>query len=76
MESILSIARANRDMDPKRLSEFGLTEAESRVYLALLQTGRAKTGAIIKATAAVSTVYGALPSLCKRVLFHSCTWAG
>jgi len=56
-------------MDPKRLSEFGLTEAESRVYLALLQTGRARTGAIIKATGLQSsTVYNALPSLVQNGL--------
>ncbi len=56
-------------MDPKMLSEFGLTEAESRVYLALLQTGRARTGAIIKATGLQSsTVYNALPSLVQKGL--------
>ncbi|MCX6771037.1 MAG: helix-turn-helix domain-containing protein [Candidatus Micrarchaeota archaeon] len=56
-------------MDPKRLAEFGLTEAEARVYLALLQTGRAKTGAIIKVTGLQSsTVYGALPSLMQKGL--------
>ena len=56
-------------MDPKRLAEFGLTEAEARVYLALLQTGRAKTGAIIKATGLQSsTVYGTLPSLVQNGL--------
>ena len=56
-------------MDPKRLAEFGLTEAEARVYLALLQTGRARTGAIIKATGLQSsTVYNALPSLVQNGL--------
>jgi sugar-specific transcriptional regulator TrmB len=56
-------------MDPKRLSEYGLTEAEARVYLALLQTGRAKSGAVMKATGLQSsTVYNALPSLVQNGL--------
>jgi HTH-type transcriptional regulator, sugar sensing transcriptional regulator len=56
-------------VDPRRLSEFGLTDAEARVYLALLQTGRAKSGAIIKATGLQSsTVYNALPSLVQKGL--------
>jgi len=54
-------------MDPKLLSEFGITEAEARVYLALLQTGRVKSGAIIKATGLQSsTVYNALPALVQK----------
>jgi len=56
-------------MDPKRLAEYGLTESEARVYLALLQIGRAKSGAIIKATGLQSsTVYNALPSLSQKGL--------
>ena len=56
-------------MDPKRLSEYGLTEAEARTYLALLQTGRAKSGAIMKATGLQSsTVYNALPALVQKGL--------
>ena len=59
--------RANSAMDPKSLAEFGLTEAEARVYLALLQTGKAKSGAIIKATSLQSsTVYNALPALVQK----------
>jgi sugar-specific transcriptional regulator TrmB len=51
-------------MDPKHLYDFGLTDAEARVYLALLSIGRAKSGSIVKATGLQSsTVYNALPSL-------------
>lgn len=56
-------------MDPKRLSEFGLTEAESRIYIALLKLGKCKSGALIKATGLQSsTIYNALPSLVQKGL--------
>ncbi|MFA5106270.1 MAG: helix-turn-helix domain-containing protein [Candidatus Micrarchaeia archaeon] len=56
-------------MDSKLLEEFGLTTAEARVYLALLEGGQSKTGAIIGATGMQSsTVYGALSSLLAKGL--------
>ncbi|HQT44672.1 MAG TPA: helix-turn-helix domain-containing protein, partial [Candidatus Micrarchaeota archaeon] len=56
-------------MDPKSLEEFGLTAAESKVYIALLEAGQSKSGAIIGATGLQSsTVYGALSSLISKGL--------
>ncbi len=56
-------------VDPKLLEDFGLTTAESRVYLALFEVGQSKTGAIIGATGLQSsTVYGALSSLISKGL--------
>jgi len=56
-------------MDTSLLCEMGLTEAEAKVYLALLKMGRCKSGAVIKATGLQSsTVYNALPSLVQKGL--------
>jgi sugar-specific transcriptional regulator TrmB len=45
-------------MDPKMLEEIGLTEGESKVYLALLKLGATKTGPLIKeADVSSSKVY-------------------
>ena len=56
-------------MDPKILYDFGLSDAEARVYLSMLQIGKAKTGAIIKTTGLQSsTVYNALTSLLSKGL--------
>jgi len=56
-------------MDPKRLSELGLTETEARAYLTLLSSGRVKSGEIIRASGMQSsTVYGALSSLVSKGL--------
>ena len=56
-------------MDPKRLSELGLTETEARAYLTLLSSGRVKSGEIIRASGMQSsTVYGALSSLMSKGL--------
>ena len=56
-------------MDPKRLSELGLTETEARIYLSLLQLGKAKSGDVIRAASLQSsTVYNSLSSLVAKGL--------
>ncbi len=56
-------------MDPKLLEEAGLTEGESKVYLALLKLGTIKTGPLAKeAEVSSSKVYKILDRLMKKGL--------
>lgn len=56
-------------MDTSLLEELGLTNAEAKIYLALLREGQSKTGRIIDATKMQSsTVYHVLGSLIEKGL--------
>jgi len=56
-------------MDPTVLEEMGLSNAEAKIYLALLERGQSKTGAIIDATKMQSsTVYHVIGSLVEKGL--------
>ena len=56
-------------MDTKILKDLGLTSAETKVYLALLELGESKTGRIIdKSKLQSSTVYHSLGSLVEKGL--------
>ena len=56
-------------MDTSILEDLGLSNAEAKIYLALLRKGESKTGAIIDATKMQSsTVYHALGSLVEKGL--------
>ncbi|MFC1753715.1 TrmB family transcriptional regulator [Thermoproteota archaeon] len=56
-------------MDPKLLEEIGLTQGETKVYLALIRMGATKTGALAKeAEVSSSKVYKILDRLIKKGL--------
>lgn len=56
-------------MDPKMLEEIGLTEGETKVYLALLHLGETKTGSLAKeAQVSSSKVYKILDRLMNKGL--------
>lgn len=56
-------------MDATILEQIGLTRNEARVYLALLETGETKTGALVKETGMHRVlIYDALESLIKKGL--------
>jgi len=56
--NIYIIRMLNQDMNPKLLENIGLTEAETRVYLALVELGSTKTGYLaIKSGVSYSKIY-------------------
>ena len=56
-------------MDTSALEDLGLSNAESRIYIALLESGPSKTGLIIDRTKLQSsTVYHILGSLIEKGL--------
>ena len=56
-------------MDPSLLEELGLTPAEARLYLTMLQAGPSKTGVLIRLSKLQSsTVYNALQGLIQKGL--------
>jgi sugar-specific transcriptional regulator TrmB len=61
-------------MDIRQLEELGLTHNEAKTYLALLEVGETKTGAIVKKTGMHRVlIYDALASLIRKGLASSVT---
>lgn len=61
-------------MNPKLLQDIGLTEGETKVYLALIKLGETKTGALAKESSVSSSkVYKILDRLIKKGLVGSIT---
>ena len=60
-------------MDIKLLHDIGLTEGETKVYLALISLGTTRTGQLAsKAGVSSSKVYKILDRLIKKVLSWAC----
>ena len=58
-------------MDPTIMEDLGLTSAESRTYLALLELGQTKTGPLIRKSGLQSSVvYNSLQGLKEKGLVH------
>lgn len=69
LESIIYVRPYHTGMDIQLLQDMGLSQAEARIYLALLQLGQTTTGSIIdKTKLQSSTVYHVLGSLTEKGL--------
>src|SRR3989344_5175574 len=72
MESNINQRKLKQPMDLRILEDLGLSTAEAKIYVALLEQGQSKTGRIIDVTKLQSsTVYHVLGSLIEKGIVSS-----